>query len=68
MIWPTQLGLHNTLIASLQRGKTPLNECPEYDTKQSNIEAPVMLEFGGIWSTFFIAIAPRSTLARSGST
>ena len=32
------------------------NECPECDTKQSESEYP------------FIAIAPRSTLVRSGST
>ena len=38
------------------------NECPRYDTKQSDGEVPVML---GLWG---IAIAPRSTLARSGST
>ena len=31
--------------ASLQRSKTPLpNECPAYDTKQSDGELPVMLE------------------------
>ena len=45
----------NTVTASLQRGKTP-NESPGYDTKQSDCEVPV------------IAIAPRSTLAQSGST
>ena len=42
---PNQLGLKNTLIASLQKGKTPIsNECPRYNTKQSDGEAPVMLE------------------------
>ena len=43
--WPSQLGLKNTLTASLQRGKTqpPHNECPGYDTKQFDGEAPVML-------------------------
>ena len=34
--------------ASLQRGKTPSNECPEYNTKQSDSEFPVMLELWGI--------------------
>ena len=44
------------------------NECPVYDTKQADGEAPVMLELWRIWSTPFIAIASRSTLAWSGST
>ena len=40
------------MTASLQRGKTyPHNECPIYDTKQSDGEFPVMLEFGGVRST-----------------
>ena len=30
------VGLLNTMIASLQWGKSPPNECPVYDTKQSN--------------------------------
>ena len=36
----------DTPTASLQRGKTslPNNECPAYDTKQSDGEVPVMLE------------------------
>ena len=49
---PSRLGLKNTQTALLQRGKTAHpNECPRYDTKQSDID-----------------IAPRSTLARNGST
>ena len=33
-------------------GKDPNpNECPRYDTKQSDGEVPVMLELWGIWST-----------------
>ena len=47
----------------------PPNECPRYDTKQSDGErVPAVLELWGMRSTPFIAIAPRSTLARSGST
>ena len=46
---------------------TPLslhtNECPVYDTKQSDGEAPVMLERWRNAEYPFIAIAPRSTLA-----
>ena len=48
-----------TAIASQQRGKTPRNECPAYETKQNDCEAPVMLELlvmqsnpslsGGTW-------------------
>ena len=43
------------------------NECPVDDTKQSDCEVPVML---GLWESGapFIAIAPRSTLARCSST
>ena len=41
---PSRLGQKNTLTASLQEGKTPPNECPVYDTKQSDSEVPVMLE------------------------
>ena len=45
----------------LCRGVRPPNECPGYDTKQSDGEVPAML---GPWNTEypFIAIAPRSTL------
>ena len=38
------------------------NECPGYDTKQSDGETPVMLEFWGNVESPFIAIDPRSTL------
>ena len=31
-------------------GKTS-NECPGYDTKQSDDEFPVMLKFWGMWNT-----------------
>ena len=46
----------------------PPNDCPGYDTKQSDGEVPAMLELMGNMEYPFIAIAPRSTLARSGST
>ena len=61
-------GLKNIPTASLQRGKTPPNECPGYDTKQSDGEVPVNAGALGNAEYPFIAIAPRSTLARSGST
>ena len=44
------------------------NECPGNDSKEFDGDSPLMLELGGMQSYTFIAIAPRSTLARSGST
>ncbi len=38
-----RLGQLNTPTPPLQRGKTP-NECPGYDTKQSDCEVPVILK------------------------
>ena len=46
----SRLGLYNTPIASLQRGKTLSNECPEYHIKPLNGEAPA-LKILGMWST-----------------
>ena len=48
---PSRLGLQSTLTASLQMGKTAPNECPGYDTKQSDGEVPVMQELWGMRST-----------------
>ena len=48
---PSWLGLQNTPTAFLQRGKTPTNKCPGYDTKQSDGLAPVMMELWGMQST-----------------
>ena len=36
IIRPSRLGQQNTPIAYLQRVKAPTNECPRYDTKQSD--------------------------------
>ena len=49
--WLSRLGLYDTPTASLPRRKTPAHECPGYDTKQSDGEVPVMLEFWGIQRT-----------------
>ena len=38
----------NAITAPRQRGKTPHNECPGHDTKQSDGEVPVMLELWGM--------------------
>ena len=51
-------GVWNIPIASLQRGKIPPNECPEYDTKKSVARVPVMLEFWGMWSTPSLPLLP----------
>ena len=40
--------IHRLLLC---RGIRPQNECPRYDTKQSDGEAPVILELWGMWST-----------------
>ena len=60
------LGLLNTPTASLERGKTPTNECPNYDTRQSDGEV-LALDLGNMEYPF-IAFAPRPTLARNGNT
>ena len=40
-----------SLTAPLQRGKTPPNECPGYDTELSDGEVPAVLELWGMRST-----------------
>ena len=35
-----------------------LNKCPRYDTKQSDDEAPVMLELWGMWSIPSLPLLP----------
>ena len=55
---PSRLKLWNTLIVPLQMGKTSPNECPRYDTKQSDGEVPVMLELWGMHSTPSMSLLP----------
>ena len=50
------------------QGKDSPNDCPGYDTKQSDGEIPVMLELWKNVKYLFIAIVTRSTLDWSGST
>ena len=45
------LGLLNKPNPPMQRSKNPTNECPRYDTKQSDCDVSVMLELWGTWST-----------------
>ena len=67
-LWlPSWLGQWNTLIAHLQRDNIPSNECPDYDTKQSDGVVQWSWGFGNAAHPF-IAIAPRPTLVRNGST
>ena len=42
---------HIPLIANMVQDHHPHNECPEYDTKQSDGEVPVMLELQVMQST-----------------
>ena len=48
----------NTPTTPLQRGKTPTNECPEYDTEGSDGEAPVMLVLWGMRRTPSLPLLP----------
>ena len=44
------------------RPPTKKNECPRYNTKQSDVEVLIMLELWGNAEYPFITITPRSTL------
>ena len=55
---PVDWGCRIHWTASLQRCKT--NECPAYDTKQSDGEVPVMLELWGMRSTPSLPLLPGS--------
>ena len=54
----SRLWLQNTPTAPLQRKKNPFNECPGYETKQSNGAVPVMLELWGMRSTPLLSSLP----------
>ena len=47
-----------TNCISAEESDLPPNECPEYDIKQSDAEAPVMLELWGMWSTPSLLLLP----------
>ena len=53
MVYPVGWGCKNTSTAPLQRSK-----CLGYDTKQSDGEAPVMLELRGMRSTPSLPLLP----------
>ena len=67
---PSWLGLKNTLTASLQRAKTPPTTTNVLDIWHSTIWWWGFSNPGTLGNAeyLFIAIAPRSTVARSGST
>ena len=46
------------LTAPLQSGNPTPNECPGYDTKQSDCEVPVILMLWGIRSTPSLPLLP----------
>ena len=41
-------------------GSDSTNECPGYDTKQSDSAAAVMLELLGVWNTYSLTSLPGS--------
>ena len=57
--------IHRLLLCS---GVPPPNECPGYDTKQSDSEVPVMLELWGVQSTPSLLLLPGPLCPRNGST
>ena len=67
--------LNNTPTAPCRRVRPPPNECPVYDTKQSDGEASVMVELWEMLSTSSlpflsglllpVVVAPDSTLSVS---
>ena len=60
-VWPNQLELLNTMTASLQRVKLPQRvSWTNYDIKQSDGEASVMLEIWGTQSTPLLPSLPGS--------
>ena len=63
---PYYQGLEYTDWTPCRGVRYPAKRCPGYDTKQSDGEASVM--FWWMWSSPFIIITPRSTLALNGST
>ena len=56
--WSIRMGLQNTPTAYLQRAKTPHNVCLGYDNKQSDGEAPVILDLWRMRSTPLLPSLP----------
>ena len=53
IFYPVSLGyrIHQLLLCRGERSSPPRNECPGYNTKQSDGDIPVMLELWGMWNT-----------------
>ena len=68
MIWPNRLGgsVEYTDCRDSD-GLDSHSECPGYDTKQSDGEVSVILEFWRMRNIHSLLSPPRSTLAGSGS-
>ena len=58
VILPSRMGLKNTPTTPLQRGKLSPNECPGYNTKQSDSDVPMMLELWGMQSASSLPLLP----------
>ena len=68
LTWPIQLLLQNTPTASLQRGKSPPTSVLHMILKQSDGEAPLMLELKKMWSTPLLLPLSRPLWSRVEST
>ena len=59
MIFAQSAGAVEYTDFSAERVRPPSpNECPGYDTKQSDGKVPVMLKFWGMWSTSLLLSLP----------
>ena len=58
VFWPSWLGAEKYTNCIPVEGKDYPNECPGYDTKQSDDKDPVILEFGGLRSTPLLPSLP----------
>ena len=56
--WPSQAGTVEYTNCIFAEGYDSLNECPVYDFKESDGQAPVVLEFGGMRSTSSLPSLP----------
>ena len=67
MIFAQSAGAVEYTVCTSEGGKNPPNECPGYDTKQSDGEVLAVQELWGMRSTPSLPSVP-GRLARSGST
>ena len=55
---PVSCGCRINQLLLCRGVRHPSDDCPGYDTKQSDVEVPVMLELWGIWSTPSLPLLP----------